>query len=94
MPCRTQFCSWIDPAIAPLEHWVYATVLAFQRARIAHRLAHDLGLEQAAHDLAAARLGQRIDKLDRGGHGNGADLVAHMLLKFFGQGVAAADAWH
>jgi hypothetical protein len=36
-------------------------------------------LEQAPHDLAAARLGQRVGEADRVGPGELADLLGHVL---------------
>ena len=47
---------------------------------------------RSAHDLAAARLGQRVNEYDVRGDGDGADLRAHMFLERIGQFVIALHA--
>ena len=51
--------------------------VVLERRRVAHRLlARGDVAQQAAHDLAAARLGQRVGEADLVGPGEGADLLA------------------
>src|SRR3990172_8396701 len=52
------------------------SLILLQRAGIAFREAELAGLEEAAHDLAAAGLGQRGHELDLAGGGAGAQLIA------------------
>ena len=54
--------------------------VVFQRRRVARRLsaAGDVA-QQPAHDLAGARLGQRVGEADLVGPGQGADLLGDVL---------------
>ena len=49
-------------------------------------------LEQPAHDLTAARLGQIFHKIDDGGYSDWADLMADVLLQVADQTVVSLDA--
>ena len=75
-----------------LVGWLRSSLLAFERRNVALRQAELAGLEQAAHDLAAARLRQVLPKRDVLRRDRRAEALARMAEQLLAQRLARLDA--